>query len=268
MTVIHAARPSTLSQAWYGEDGTALDPGVVTVAVTRDVGTTQTVAAAVAGTGTSPRTVTLTAAEVGADPDRLTVVWTSATQGVRTQVVDVVGGWIVELGAIRADMPASNFSADQLRRARDWFEGVAEAHCGVAFRPRYRRYELVGDGSTWMVLPDLYVREVVWASIDAEDQVLDDWVLEGSKLRTVNTLAWGKASVVGYRYGMDAPPPELVDVGLLAVKDVLGRADRRASRTLSATDQFGTTQRDSVESTRYPTGIPAVDAVLNRLKEQ
>lgn len=266
-TRIVAARPTTLEVEFRDDDGALVDPGTVTVAAVRDNGDTQTIAADVDGTGAAARTVALTAAEVGDTPDLLTVTWTSASQGTRTQHVEVVGGWIVEIGDVRGDdLPAAIFSAAQLRRARDWFEEVAEDFCW-AFRPRYRRHTFVGDGTTMVVLPNMYIRQVVWATIDGTTVTTSEWEFHDSGLLCANrTFPRGVTVEVGYRHGWDHPPPHLVDVGILAVREVAGKGDRRTSSALSVTSQSGAVTRNSVPSVKYPTGIPDVDAVLTRIK--
>lgn len=268
MTRILAATPATVSQRWSDQNGDPVDPGAVTVAATRDNGDTQTIAAIVV-TETGLSTVALTGAEVGDDPDWLSLVWTSEDAGVRTQQVDVVGGWIVDLADMRALLPAQNFTPEKLRQARDWFEDLAEHHCGVAFRPRYSRTTFLGRGDYRVVLPALELREIVWATIDGADATLDDWYAESyGRVTADTTFTYAKTVTIGYRHGLDAPPAELVDVGSLAVADAAKNDTRRANRVLSVADPLGNVQRDSVASTKYPTGIPAVDSVLNRLKGQ
>ncbi len=267
---IAAGRPTTLRVEVRKDDGALVDPGIVTVAAVRDNGASLTIAAEVGGTGAAARTVDLTAAEVGTTPDLLTITWSSTSQGTRTDHVEVVGGWIVELSALRADngLPGT-FDADQLRRGRDWFEQTAEDHCGVSFRPRYRRHTFNGEGCNQVVLPDMQIRQILWATIDGEEVDVTDWVAHSyGKLTATQTFTHGAPVSIGYLHGYDHPPADLVDVGILAVRETVGQGDRRTSVALSVTSHTGATTRNSVASTRYPTGIPAVDAVLNRHQEQ
>jgi hypothetical protein len=93
--------PGTLSQQWY-EDGAVVDPGSVTVGITRADGTVLVAAgAATTGSGTGARTYNLTTTHT-ALLDRLTVTWTSTLKGTLLSYVEVVGGFWFSLAELRA----------------------------------------------------------------------------------------------------------------------------------------------------------------------
>jgi hypothetical protein len=71
--------PGSVSKQWY-EDGTAVDPGTVTVDITRADGTVVASDASVSGTGTAARTLALTTTHTGL-LDRLTLTWVSSDKG-------------------------------------------------------------------------------------------------------------------------------------------------------------------------------------------
>jgi hypothetical protein len=90
---IQKATPGTLSQQWY-EDGVAVDPGTVTLGITRADGTTLVApATGTTGSGTGVRTYNLTTTHT-ALLDRLTVTWTSTLKGTLLTYVEVVGGFL------------------------------------------------------------------------------------------------------------------------------------------------------------------------------
>src|SRR5690349_8723938 len=98
--------PGTLSKQWY-EDGVPVDPGTVTVEITRADGTSLVAAgAATTGSGSTPRAFALTTTHT-ALLDRLTVTWTSTAKGTLTSVVEVVGGYLFNLAEFADEVSAS-----------------------------------------------------------------------------------------------------------------------------------------------------------------
>jgi hypothetical protein len=107
MERILQSAPFTASETFY-EDGVIVDPGTVTVGVTRADGTVLIAAGtATAGSGAAARTYALTIANT-ALLDTLTVTWTSATKGVRTSTIEVVGGFLFTLSQARAHRRAGD----------------------------------------------------------------------------------------------------------------------------------------------------------------
>lgn len=268
MDTIVVSRPATLTVTFDdGED--AVDPGTVTLALTRDDGTVQTVAADPDVDVDQVVTVALTATEVGDTPDRLTATWTSTTQGTIAQQVDIVGARIASLAAIRGGK-ATSYTVAQLAEALAWFEDLAEDHCGVAFRPRYARDRVRVTGGPLIAATWPRVREVLWATVDGVTVDVDHWDIDGQILIPTVRPGHGAIVEVGYVHGYTAPPARLVDACVVACQDWLRTqaGDRRVSRVLSETDQFGNTARMARANTAYPTGIDVVDATLNQLSEQ
>jgi hypothetical protein len=101
---IQQRTPGTLSQQWY-EDGTVVDPGTVTIGITRADGTSLVAAGtATAGSGTAARTFNLTTTHT-ALLDSLTVTWTSTLKGTLVSYLEVVGGFLFNLADARALSP-------------------------------------------------------------------------------------------------------------------------------------------------------------------
>lgn len=268
MAEIVTSRPATLSATFYTGEPTA-SAGTVTVAITRDNGAALVPAAAVSTTS-GVATVALTAAEVGATPDLLAVTWTSSTVGIISDTVPIVGAYLVELAEIRGGKATTAvYSAADLARARDWFTNLAEEFCEVAFRPSYARDRFIGDGSVIHVAHWPHLRGVSWATIDGETVDVADWQVDGPLILADTNLTHAETVEVGYTHGFDRPPARLVDAAVVACQDYLRTetGDRRVSRLLSETDQFGGTKRMSYAGDRRPTGIPIVDATLNSLSK-
>ena len=141
--------PATLSQQWY-EDGAAVDPGTVTLEITRADGTVLVAAgASTSGVTTAPRTYNLTTTHT-ALLDTLKITWTSTLKGTLVSYVEVAGGFLFSISQARALKPldnVTNYPTAVLKDMRITVEQALEDACGVAFVPRYERETVNGDGT-------------------------------------------------------------------------------------------------------------------------
>lgn len=255
---------AVLQAAWYDDDGAeVLDPGDVTVAVTGDDGTVLLAAGTVTeGAGAAPRTVELPF-EFNGRLDWLTAVWTSSTLGEQTTHVEVVGGFHVVMHVLRQELgDAAKYPADRIRRARTWWEDLAETYCRVAFVPRYRRIDVDVAAARQVVLEDHAIRQLRAVTIDGAEIDVDACTLAPGGVVVLPERVTGRLRVA-YEHGRDRPPSQLTDAAVIAIADKL-RTDRseQSRRVLSTTNEFGGTTRHTVASRERPTGIPEVDAVL------
>lgn len=265
--------PATLSVTFYDGGETAVDPGTVTVTVTRADGTAVATAAATAGTEAAARTYTLAAQT---RLDHLTATWTGSLGG-RTVTTrhDVVGGFYAELAEIRALDALNNttrYTEAKLAAARTQAEDRFDWATGVAWVPRHERETLSGLGTTQLTLKWQRPRTLIAASIDGT-AVSDLTALRlypyGMVERTAGVTfpreasGGGRNVIVEYTHGYDSPPADLKQAFLTYVRylllDTTSRIPDRAS-TLST--DFGTMQLVTAGFQR-PTGLPDVDAVLN-----
>src|SRR5215207_7091184 len=93
--------PGTISEQWY-EGGVAVDPGTVTIGITRWDGTVLVAAGtATTGSGTGARSFNLTTAHA-ATLDTLVVTGTSSAKGTLTSYLEVVGGFLFTVADFRA----------------------------------------------------------------------------------------------------------------------------------------------------------------------
>lgn len=82
--------------------------------------------------------------------DLLTAVWADGTSTYTTHA-DVVGGFVTSLKAIK-DKLDEEATAEELAAKREIALGSIEEACGVAFRPRYQRDVLDGNGEPGLML--------------------------------------------------------------------------------------------------------------------
>jgi hypothetical protein len=244
-----------------------VDAGAVTVQVSGDDG--EPVAA---GTVEQVETGVYRALVTADHVDLLTAVWTSQSQGERTTSHTVAGGVYASIKQIRAAkqvLQLDKITDEQIIRARAWFEALAERHCGVAFVPRYDRVLADVTHSRDLLAGPLYLRRVLWARTDGgplED--LSGWRTTdyGAILRIDGW--WHGRVELGVEHGQDAPPADLFEVAVDAIRlRVLEDRSGQSPRVTSITNEFQGTTRFAVADEDNPTGIPHVDAVLNSLRE-
>jgi hypothetical protein len=216
--------PGSLSQQWY-EDGAAVDPGTVTIGITRADGTVLVAAGtATTGTGTAARTFNLTTAHT-ALLDRLTVTWSSTGKGVLMSVVEIVGGFLFTIAQFRALGPAyanvTNYPTATVTDMRITVEQALEDACDVAFVPRYYRETFNGTGTTTVLLRWPKIRTVRSASLDDTDITPLSSVVavrDGiGYLSTGWTGGYGNVTVA-YEHGWDTPPARIKRAALLLAK--------------------------------------------------
>lgn len=270
--------PGTLVFQYLDAAGEPLDPGTVTVIVTRADGTALAGLPAVVADG-AKRTVALTAAQT-AQLDVLAVTWTrTADSTTYPTVAEIVGGYYFTVAQARASDPALNddtkYPAGDLQGARAEIEGDFEDICEVAFVPRYRRQRLDGTGTGCLVLPVALPRRIVAVSQVAADGTTTAWAPgEVAAIRPTETgeitsplrsFPCGSHNViVAWEHGHDHPPGPVRDAALVSLR-------HRAIRPYTAIpDRAQTFQIEggSVyrldQAGRKSTGIPDVNAVLAR----
>jgi hypothetical protein len=263
--------PATLTAAFYDGGEALVDPGTVTVTVTRSDGTAVVTGAATTGTGATVRTYTLAAQS---RLDHLTAVWTGSV-GARTVTTrhEIVGGFYAELAEIRAlDAVTSDtkYPTALLETARRQAEDRFEQATGAAWVRRHARDTVSGNGATRLVLPHRPPRSLIAATINgtaAGDLTLFRLYDEGL-IERAGGATWPKESaggggnvVVEYVHGYDAPPADLKQAFLTYVRYLLlDTRSRIPDRATAMTTEFGTIQLAS--ATSRATLIPEVDAIL------
>jgi hypothetical protein len=200
------ATPATITETWSQSDGTIIDPGVVAVTVFADDGTTLASGTA-SGTGAAARGFSLDVGDT-ALLDRLRVVWTSSA-GTLTSIVEVVGGFLITTGQLRALLPDETAHPDdRLREARIYAETELERALGFALVPRYTKQAMTVRRSSRLRLRP-YVRTVRSATVGGTPLGASDLsalVFEPGGYVN-NYYWWTGAVVVAYEHGLDADNP-------------------------------------------------------------
>jgi hypothetical protein len=267
--------PGTLSQQWY-EDGTAVDPGTVTVGVTAaDGSVVVSPGTGTSGTGTSPRTVSLTTTHT-ARLDTLTVTWTSSAKGTQVSYVEVVGGFLFTLNDLIALKPSNlTWTTAKLTATRILVEQTIEDACGRAFVPRYTLETLSGTGTTDLMLkwPDLRsIRSVtvttsgVGAAYTEAELALVAINTSGRVYNTGQVWALGAGNIsVGYEHGPAFPPARVTQAALTLARAwlVKGPVDDRALGVAAPDGGFGYGLAVPGRNGAW-TGVPEVDAVIDQ----
>jgi len=289
LTRVLRTAATTLTKTMYDGETPTDASSAVTVAITRPDGTvvnTGTATKPPATTGiytyilpggpTSPSSVTW-------QLDWLTVTWSCTLAGAAvtfTDRVEVVGGYLFGLAEARASDPSlgnansTTYPAALLAVKRLEVEIECERICGQAFVPRFRRALLNGSGRDALATADAWLRAPVRAASVA---YLTGQTLTALSAGEVAQLAptpdglimrpsgqvWpsGMNNVrVEYEYGLDSPPPDLVDAALLRLKSLLNRPRSGVPDRVSSYSNEAGTFRISMPG-RDKTGIPDVDAV-------
>lgn len=133
-----------------------MDPGTVSLTITREDGSVIAAAQPTSGTGVAVRTFNLTAATHTNALDFLTLSWLSASKGTLTTSVEVCGAFLTSLAELRATNPLNDvvtYPTADLIAYRTLAEAALEWACGVSFAPRYFRLLVDGTGTCDVLLP-------------------------------------------------------------------------------------------------------------------
>jgi hypothetical protein len=265
-----------LSQTFYADEEPVDADGAVTVTVTTADGTVvSTGPATSAGTGSGEYVYSLAPRSV---LGLLTLTWAGVFSAVAqslTSTVEVVGGFYVALAEIRA-LPGmadtGKYPTADLVKARQWFETRFEEHTGMAFVPRAATDRLSGRCSTlmlphWPVRSIIAVRSYTSPTVNVAftvDELADLLVDSGGMVQRYSTGWWPLDVEVDYEHGQQAPPADVKDAGLVAIREKLLEdvSGARGNRQFSVATQDGIV-RSSTPGDDRPFGLPVVDSVAN-----
>lgn len=205
----------------------------------------------------------------------LTIAWTGTWSGAVqsiTTYAEIVGGHLFTLAEARAYDKAvltstTTYPDAAIRETRAGITDLFEQVTGVSFIPRYGRTTLDGSGyELW--LPHRQIRTLLSGSVDAvaltAPQIAEIELYEYGRLYW--TGGWASTTrrnvTVAYEHGYQAVPWDIHLAALTFLRYVLVSSDI-SDRTISFTNELGSF-RQAVPGTKYPTGIPMVDAALSR----
>jgi hypothetical protein len=264
------------SLSWQPVDssGEAADPGAtVTVGVVTSAGTEVLApGTSTSGSGASPRTVALTAAQT-ADLDLLTATWTVGSS-IYTTTAEIVGGFYFTIAQARSSDPSlrddTRFPTDSLVTAREAVEDEFERICGVAFVPRFSQEIAEGAGVVRVKWPRIRtVRSIEAWSDDAWTATTDlASYVPTEQGSIIGEFRCDRRYRIAYEHGYDQPPGDVVRVAKARLRNIAsqpttGIPDRATSYAITdggvyALDKAGP----------FKTGIPEVDGVLGRYDQR
>lgn len=273
MDTVLRATVATASATFYS-DGAIVDPGAVTVDVTRDDGTVIVTDGGTSGSGAAARSYALGEA-ITAQLDILRLDWDSPTYGVITTYVEVVGGHVCSLADIDTILnrggSAAAYSTALKVQARQVATEAFEAECGVAFTPRYKRDRFAGVGGPALMFPTPQLRAVRSVSVDgsalsqADLDLLD--VNSGSGI-VYRDAGWSASTrtrglSVAWEHGYDFPPAYVTRAVALIAASILadGPWDDRG---FAVTDDGGSVRLLTAGVQGAAFSIPEVQAAVAR----
>jgi hypothetical protein len=270
----------SLAHQFLDSDGDEAAPpaGVLAVTVTRSDGSSVAVGA-VTGAGSDPRAVTIAAAET-ANVDRLTATWTLDGTAIAVDEIDVVGGTIGSLAALKATDPTLRKENDAtLRVKRAVVEDMALAVLGRSVVERFYVERVNGSGRQQLVLtwPDL--RTVRWArtvSVGSFTAMTVDELaaIPADEAGIATRTDWGVWPVgwrnieLGYTFGMTDIPGDLLEALRKSVRHAITGFDTgvptfAASMQTADGFNFGLA---GPGNENWATGDIAIDRVVNRYR--
>lgn len=212
-----------------------------------------------------------------AELKRLTVTWTGNYSGVAAQITthaDIVGAFYFSIAELSVMDGCQGKDLTQYIEARQIAESTIETYCEVAFVPRYARELHSGNNRDCLLLDRMYPRTLIAVSVDGSPQTLTGWTLNATGLlRTGGSVfiagTAGENVTVEYTYGLDFPPPDLKRAALRYARHVLlTELSTVPDRANLMTTEFATFRLQTADEMRdRPTGLPEVDAVLNRYRD-
>lgn len=278
-TQILRRTPATIAATFY-DGSTIADPGGVTATITTATGAALVTNAPAPGTGASPRTLDLSAAQT-ADLDLWTVAWTSPTLGTVETTVEIVGAALFTLAEARAFdkrqlADAAKYPDALLAATRARILDEFERICRTAFVPRFRLLQLDGDGSRNLQVWDTRVTRVRYAAMRYRGQdtytPLTDTDLGDLFISPGGTVSWDSRGwwwpgnnniLIGYEYGYRQPPAGIRRAALILAVSQLVPNDL-GDRTMSVSTEAGTFRLATAGIGRSYFGLPQVDAELDR----
>lgn len=251
----------------------------VTVTVTRADGTAIATNAATTQAGSGRYTYALAPQT---ELDSLTATWTGTFGGTPQSVqtfAEILGGYLFALADARAFgdktlSDATKYPDADVRETRNRITDMFEQVCGCSFVPRYARDVLDGTNTDTIGVWNRRVNRVIAASVDGVALTSNElanticrssgWIVR--KTGGIWQWGWGGRNVIiSYEHGWATVPSDIQRVALELARYELVNNDI-TSRMVSLDNDLGSV-RLSVPGTKYPTGLPIVDATLARYTE-
>jgi len=175
---------------------------------------------------------------------------------------------------------STNYPDASINDGISWAKTLIDEYTGTSWEADAFSLTIDGSGTSRLTLTDpfdgrriLFPRSITSCTVDGTAQTYSGWALfpEGFVLRDEGTFTYtypGRNVVIAGTAGITTSVPD--DIAFVArtlarqyVIDLISRVDDRA---VMMTTELGSI-RLAQPSTRYPTGLPQVDAILNRRKQ-
>jgi len=164
-----------------------------------------------------------------------------------------------------------------------WAEELIDEYTGTSWTAKSTSMTIDGSGTSRLTLEDpydqrrvLFPRTVSAISVDGTDEIslVGSWALfpEGFILRDEGTFTYtwpGRNVVITVTAGATTTVPEDIAYAArtIARQYALDQISRVEDRAVMLTTEMGTL-RLSQPGSKYPTGMPQVDAILNRRRHR
>lgn len=256
---------------YVGETAVDADGDVVTVEVTDPYGVVVAGGAALDEVETGTYSFLVPAVS---DPTELSVTWTGDFSGDEQTVVQaytVVGKFLFALADLRAMdglEDTSDYPTAKLVEIRDQVTDLFVSYCRTAWGETYMRETFDGDRSNYVLLNYLPVVRLLRADKSGVEETITDWTVDDSGYLETDTgtfFASGRRNyVVDYIFGRPSVPGDVHRAALKLARAWLLAGDSSIpDRARMMTTEWGTFQLTNATAD-FPTGMPEVDAVLNR----
>lgn len=165
------------------------------------------------------------------------------------------------------------YSDDAVLEGIAYAEALIDRYCGVPFEPKNLAVSLDPVARPQIFVGRPFLRTVVSCSISGVVQSVTGWVARsdgyvrrpsGTFAATSNAVTDSVELVVTYGAATETPTDIAWAARTIARQYLLDLTGRMPDRALSATSEFGTIQLAQPGGPGRPTGMPEVNAVLNR----
>lgn len=249
------------------DDESVLDVPSASVTVRSAVGVT--VASGPATKTGESWTFALSAQPVG----RYEVTWVAGAVATDVTEFEIVGRFLFSVPEVRSSdvdlASVTRFPAAEIRAYREVVEEEFQTITGRSFVPRVARLGFIGDGTQSVILPLFDPTSVVAIEGPEGELATVGWLMSTSGFLTAPyELTEGASYVITVAYGLTFPPEDIKRAGMLRLRHLLA-AERssipeRATAFVSA--EGGNFTLAVAGRNGYETGLPDVDAILNRYK--
>lgn len=218
-----------------------------------------------------------------------TGVWGGVTMSISTGAgqndgtpaeIQVAGGHLFTIRELRAfgDAALSNtttYPDETLIDIRSRVTVLFEDYCDVAFVNRYGRYTTAGGWDNPLWLPDKKLNRIRSVTVDGVALGAGDLAQlvvdpDGAVYRNGYWGFWSGMTpqniVVSYEHGWTATPEPIARAAMILARYEATMTNQLADRMITMQNEFGII-RQALPGPNSPTGIPIVDATLNRYRE-